>query len=161
MGSSGGGQTAPNPEDAARAQALAQQAGTMFNIATSPQQAYAEALNQIQFNPVFQRSQSATQNNSAMQNAAGNQAIMRESNPHGFSGTQSFGKYAGDRLADVTGGGMPQGLTPMNTAGAFDYPTMQNLPDFKQITAQAKQIGQALPNITFWKDNPYLTYPQQ
>src|SRR5258708_36841939 len=71
----------PTPQQGAQAQAMAQAAGTKFNIATSPVGAYAEALNQIQFNPIFQKVQSATNANSAMQNALANQETMARTNP--------------------------------------------------------------------------------
>lgn len=154
-------QQAPTPEQGAQAQAMAQQAGTMFNIATAPQQAYAEALDQIQLNPTFQRVQSATQNNSALQNAKGNQAISAITNPYGSAGSNAFNRAASNRLSSVMGQASTPGLTASNTQGAFAYPTTDQLPDLKTLTAQAKQIGQALPSISFWNDTPYLMYPDQ
>src|SRR5258708_5653226 len=162
MGGSPSSSAGPTPQDSAQAQAMAQAAGQKFNIASSPIGAYAEALNQIQFNPIFQRVQSASNANSAMQNAAANMATMQQTNPSGFAGGQAFAKEAGGRLSDIMGGGMPVGLTPMNTMGAFDYPSQGSLPNLKQIQAQSQKLGNAVPNISFWgvpnNNNSWLNY---
>jgi hypothetical protein len=105
--------------------------------------------------------QSATQNNSALQNAKGNQATMAQTNPWGSMGANAFNHAAANRLTAVMGQSATPGLTPSDTHGAYAYPTMDQMPNLKDISAQAQQIGQALPNITFWQDNPYLTYPSQ
>jgi hypothetical protein len=151
----------PTPQDSAQAQAMAQAAGTKFNIATSPVQAYAEALNQIQFNPIFQRVQSAANANSALANAQANQETMAQTNPYGFGGQQAFGKYEGSRLANIMGGQIYPGLTPTNTSGAFKYPTQSQLPDLREIQAQAATLGSAIPTLQFQGAqnlNPMLNY---
>ncbi len=140
----------PTPQQGAQAQAMAQAAGTKFNIATSPVGAYAEALNQIQFNPIFQKVQSATNANSAMQNALANQETMARTNPYGTAGGLNFAKTAGDRLSQVMGQAYVPGLTPADTSQAFLYPNRSELPNLDAIQAQSKMIGNAVPNISFW-----------
>jgi hypothetical protein len=140
----------PTPQQGAQAQAMAQAAGTKFNIATSPVGAYAEALNQIQFNPIFQRVQSATSANSAMQNALANQETMAKTNPYGTAGGLNFAKTAGDRMSQMMGQAYVPGLTPADTSQAFVYPTRDQLPSLSSIQRDSQMIGNAVPNIAFW-----------
>src|SRR5258708_11465290 len=119
MGSSGSSASPPTPQQSAQAQAMAQAAGTKFNIATSPIEAYAEAMNQLQFNPIFQKVQGATSANSALQNAQANQETMAQTNPYGTAGGMNFSRSAGDRLSKIFGQAYAPGLTPEDTSQAF------------------------------------------
>src|SRR5260221_9091133 len=114
MGGSPSSSAGPTHQDSAQAQAMAQAAGQKFNIASSPIGAYAEALNQIQFNPIFQKVQSATNANSAMQNALANQETMARTNPYGTAGGLNFAKTAGDRLSQVMGQTIACGLSEVD-----------------------------------------------
>src|SRR5258706_2264152 len=149
----GGGQQSsagPTPQQGAQAQAMAQAAGTKFNIATSPISAYAEALNQLQFNPIFQKVQSATSANSGMSNALANQETMARTNPYGTAGGLNFAKTAGDRMSQMMGQAYVPGLTPADTSQAFVYPTRNQLPNLSAIQRDSQMIGNAVPNISFW-----------
>lgn len=139
----------PTPQQSAQAQAISQAAGTKFNIAASPVEAYAEAMNQLQFNPIFQRVQSAANANSGMQNALANMATNTATNPYGTAGQNAFNRTASERLAGIMGQGYYPGLTQTNTAGAFDYPSNSMLPDLGQIQLQAAQLGKAVPTLQF------------
>lgn len=140
----------PTPQDSAQAQAMAQAAGTKFNIATSPIQAYAEAMNQLQFNPIFQKVQGATSANSALQNAQANQETMAQTNPYGTAGGMNFSRAAGNRISDIFGQAYAPGLTPSDTSQAFVYPDQSKLPNLADLQRQSQMLGKAIPNISFW-----------
>src|SRR6266446_3392223 len=141
MGGSPSSQPTPSPEESAKAQAMSQLAGTMFDIGTKPTQAYAEALDQLQFNPIFSRISNADQANSALRSAQMNQAVSATANPYGTSALSGLNRTSANRLASVTGAPMAPGLTTMNTKGVYDYPKMSDLPGLDTVAGEAKSIA--------------------
>lgn len=158
MGSSGVPQTSPT--DSAKAEALAQLAGSEFNLGSAPLQAYAEAINSLQFNPTFQRIANADAANSALANAQAAKQVNAQVNPYAAAGQDMMSRKANERLASVMGGTLTPGLTPSNTTGAFQYPSAGQLPDFNNIMNQSKAITTAMPTVDFSNNKVNLGYPQ-
>lgn len=156
-----GGSSVPqtSPADSARAEALAQLAGSEFNLGTAPLQAYAEAINALQFNPTFQRISNADAANSALANAQASKQVNAQVNPYAAAGQDMMSRQANQRLASVMGGTLTPGLTPSNTTQAFQYPSSSSLPNFQDIMGQAKSISSAFPKINIGNNDVSLTYP--
>jgi hypothetical protein len=159
MGGSSKAPQTPSPQDSAKAEALSQLAGSEFNLGTAPIQAYAEALNQIQLDPTFQKIQNADQANSALGTAQATSAVNADVNPYGSAGQNAFNRSASQRLGNVSGQPYTPGLTPTNDSQAFQYPSAGNLPNFNSIVGQAKALTSAFPQVNIGKNTVGLSYP--
>ena len=151
----------PSPSDSARAEALSQLAGSEFNLGTQPLQAYAQAINQLQLDPTFQRINSADQANSALANAQAAKQVNASVNPYSSAGQDMMSKQTYSRLANIMGGQMAPGTTPTPTGGAFQYPSSSSLPSYQQILQQSKALTSAFPKINIGKSDVSLSYPNQ
>jgi hypothetical protein len=150
----------PSPQDSMRAEAMAQLAGSEFNLGSAPLQAYAQAINSLQFDPTFQRISSADSSNSALANAQASKQISSQVNPYGSAGQDTVAKATNMRLANMEGQPLYPGLTPGNTSQPFNYPSSSSLPNFQDIQNQSKAITTAMPGVTFGNNTVDLQYPQ-
>lgn len=158
----GGGSSAPatpTPEDAAKAQAMSELAGAEFNLGTAPMQAYAEALDKLQFDPIFQKIQNANQANAALATARAQHGVNQEVNPWGESANTALTAGTSARLQSVFGRTPMPGLSPSNTSGYLNYPSSNQLPDLGQAAAESKAIASTMPNINFGRNTVSLSYP--
>jgi hypothetical protein len=143
-----------------RAEALAQLAGSEFNLGSAPLQAYAQAINSLQFDPTFQKINSADSANSALANAQASKQINAQVNPYGSAGQDMMAKASNMRLANMEGQSLYPGLTPTNTSQPFNYPSSAGLPNFQDIQNQSKAITAAMPGINMSNNSVDLQYPQ-
>ena len=150
----------PSPQDSMRAEAMAQLAGSEFNLGSAPLQAYAQAINSLQFDPTFQQISSADSANSALANAQAAKQVNSQVNPYGSAGQDVMSKAANMRLASMMGQPLYPGLTPTNTTKPFDYPSSSGLPNFQDIQNQSKAITTAMPGVNFGNNTVDLQYPQ-
>lgn len=150
----------PSPSDSMRAEALAQLAGSEFNLGSAPLQAYAQAINSLQFDPTFQKINSADSANSALANAQASKQINAQVNPYGSAGQDMMAKASNMRLANMEGQSLYPGLTPTNTSQPFNYPSSAGLPNFQDIQNQSKAITAAMPGINMSNNSVDLQYPQ-
>ena len=158
-----GGQSAPtppSPEDSAKANALSNVAGMELDIGTKPIQAYAEALNQLQYNPIFTRIQGANQARSALQSAAAQRDVMAKTNPYGFALQNAQRQATGDRAMRMLGVN-PQDAMKYQSGNIYNYPTQSQLPDLNQVQQQGKQISGMIPTVNMNGNSVWMTYPGQ
>jgi hypothetical protein len=155
----GGSAPAPTtPQESAQAAALTNLAGNEFDVGSAPIKAYSEALNQLQYNPVFNKIQNATAANTSLSQAKTKANVASQTNPYSSAAINSLGRATADKVGRIAGGYTP-GLTQTNTAGIYDYPTQNSLPDLGTVQQQAAGISASLPQVNVGQNSVGLTYP--
>lgn len=150
--------TPTTPQESAQAAALTNLAGNEFDVGSAPIKAYSEAMNQLQYNPVFSKITNATAANTALAQSKAKANVASQTNPYSSAAVNALGRATADKVGRIAGGYTP-GLTQTNTAGIYDYPTQNSLPDLGTVQQQAAGISSSLPQVNVGQDSVNLTYP--
>lgn len=148
----------PSPEDSARANAMSNVAGMELDIGTKPIQAYAEALNQLQYNPLFTQIQGANQARSALQSAAAQRDVMARTNPYGFALQNAQRQAMGERAMRMLGVN-PATAMQYQSGNIYNYPTQSQLPNLQDVQQQGRMISGMIPSVNMNKNSVWLNYP--
>lgn len=157
----GGSPSAPaptTPQESAQAAALTNLAGNEFDVGSAPIKAYADALTQMQYNPTLNAIQNAGTANKALSSAKTSANVASQTDPYSSAAINSLSRSTADKVGRIAGGYTP-GLTQTNTAGVYDYPTQNALPDLATVQQQAAGISSSLPQVNVGQNSVNLTYP--